>query len=56
MKSPLTALALIATLSAGTVNAAHLELLHVSYDPTRELYQEYNSAFAHVQNLKRQAN
>ena len=46
MKSTLTALALIASLGSGAVNAAHLELLHVSYDPTRELYQEYNGAFA----------
>ena len=46
MKSPLASLALLATLSAGSVHAAQIELLHVSYDPTRELYQEYNSAFA----------
>src|SRR5687768_8684567 len=26
--------------------AAPVELLNVSYDPTRELYQEFNSAFA----------
>lgn len=26
--------------------AAEIELLNVSYDPTRELYKEYNSAFA----------
>ena len=35
MKSSLTALALIATLSTGAVTAAQVELLHVSYDPTR---------------------
>jgi sulfate transport system substrate-binding protein len=29
-----------------TANAAAKELLNVSYDPTRELYQEINSAFA----------
>jgi sulfate/thiosulfate-binding protein len=29
-----------------TANAAGKELLNVSYDPTRELYQEINSAFA----------
>ena len=46
MKSPLASLALLATLSAGSVHATQIELLHVSYDPTRELYQEYNSAFA----------
>lgn len=27
-------------------NASSVELLNVSYDPTRELYQEYNEAFA----------
>ncbi len=26
--------------------AADITLLNVSYDPTRELYQEYNAAFA----------
>ena len=30
---------------SGNVNAADLELLNVSYDPTRELYQAYNAAF-----------
>ena len=36
-------------LSLGLVtvlHAASVELLNVSYDPTRELYQEYNEAFA----------
>ena len=46
MKHSLTTLSLLATLSLGSVQAAEVELLHVSYDPTRELYQEYNSAFA----------
>ena len=46
MKSSLASLALLATLSVGSVHASQIELLHVSYDPTRELYQEYNSAFA----------
>ncbi|WP_431482956.1 sulfate ABC transporter substrate-binding protein [Pseudomonas solani] len=36
--------ALLTTLVAGPVAAA-TELLNVSYDPTRELYQEYNAAF-----------
>src|ERR1700749_141844 len=27
-------------------NAKEIKLLNVSYDPTRELYQEYNDAFA----------
>ncbi|MFA5825940.1 MAG: sulfate ABC transporter substrate-binding protein [Gallionellaceae bacterium] len=31
---------------AGTSYAAEISLLNVSYDPTRELYQEYNTAFA----------
>ena len=52
MKSTLTALALIASLGSGAVNAAQVELLHVSYDPTRELYQEYNSAFANYWKAK----
>ncbi|PJI45403.1 MAG: sulfate transporter subunit [Rhizobium sp.] len=36
------------SLSAGLVVSAHAEtsLLNVSYDPTRELYKEYNAAFA----------
>lgn len=29
-----------------TAQAADISLLNVSYDPTRELYQEYNAAFA----------
>src|SRR4051794_30225619 len=41
-----TGLALIAgTLAAGAARA-DTTLLNVSYDPTRELYQEYNAAFA----------
>lgn len=31
--------------TAGTQPAARLELLNVSYDPTRELYQEFDAAF-----------
>jgi len=39
--------ALIASLSfSGLTNAAEISLLNVSYDPTRELYQDYNAAFA----------
>ena len=30
----------------GIANAAELTLLNASYDPTRELYQDYNAAFA----------
>ena len=39
----LLALGLLAVLSA---NAAEIKLLNVSYDPTRELYQDYNQAFS----------
>ncbi len=41
----LTFLALI-ILGAGHAHAAARTLLNVSYDPTRELYQDYNAAFA----------
>ncbi len=40
----LSAALTIAALS--NVNAADVNLLNVSYDPTRELYKEYNEAFA----------
>ncbi|HEV8694811.1 MAG TPA: substrate-binding domain-containing protein, partial [Lysobacter sp.] len=33
-------------LTAGTVAAKDVELLNVSYDPTRELYADVNQAFA----------
>jgi sulfate/thiosulfate transport system substrate-binding protein len=33
-------------LAAGSVQAADVTLLNVSYDPTRELYAEFNAAFA----------
>ncbi len=36
----------IALISMATAQAADVNLLNVSYDPTRELYQEYNTAFA----------
>ncbi len=42
----LSALALAAFLSAGKAPAKTIELLNVSYDPTRELYVDYNAAFA----------
>ena len=35
-----------------TAPAAEIRLLNVSYDPTRELYQEYNAAFAKVWKAK----
>jgi sulfate transport system substrate-binding protein len=33
-------------LAAGSLQAAEVTLLNVSYDPTRELYAEFNAAFA----------
>jgi sulfate/thiosulfate transport system substrate-binding protein len=49
-RSTLTALTLLAVLFAGffsgALHAAEIKLLNVSYDPTRELYQDYNAAFA----------
>jgi len=39
-------LALTAFLALGAASARAQELLNVSYDPTRELYQEVNAAFA----------
>ena len=36
----------LAGLTAGGAQAADIELLNVSYDPTRELYVEFNEAFA----------
>lgn len=39
-------LALGFVLFTGSLSAADLQLLNVSYDPTRELYQEFNAAFA----------
>ncbi|MFZ4773909.1 MAG: sulfate ABC transporter substrate-binding protein [Terrimicrobiaceae bacterium] len=42
-KSVLSALAAL-TLAAGSLQA--VEILNVSYDPTRELYAEFNTAFA----------
>ena len=38
--------AVLVVLAAGEVRAADIKLLNVSYDPTRELYKDYNSAFA----------
>jgi sulfate/thiosulfate transport system substrate-binding protein len=39
-------LTLFLALSAAELAAAEINLLNVSYDPTRELYKEYNAAFA----------
>ncbi|MGV8936255.1 MAG: sulfate ABC transporter substrate-binding protein [Allorhizobium sp.] len=43
--SSLTAIVLSLALGMGTA-AADTQLLNVSYDPTRELYKDYNTAFA----------
>lgn len=40
------ALAFTLGLSSAVVSAKEVNLLNVSYDPTRELYQEFNPAFA----------
>ena len=40
------ALALMVILMSSAAHAATVKLLNVSYDPTRELYEEYNKAFA----------
>src|SRR6476660_4589721 len=48
METPMSKrLFLLATalLFAGTVHAKSLELLNVSYDPTRELWRDINAAF-----------
>ncbi|MEC4749629.1 sulfate ABC transporter substrate-binding protein [Methylomicrobium sp. Wu6] len=49
MKNKLTEIvfaAVLAVLAAAEVRAADINLLNVSYDPTRELYKEYNPVFA----------
>ena len=38
--------AVLAVLAAGNAHAKDINLLNVSYDPTRELYKEYNPVFA----------
>jgi len=40
------ALALVAVLAGSAARAASVSLLNVSYDPTRELYEDYNKAFS----------
>ncbi|WP_202839538.1 sulfate ABC transporter substrate-binding protein [Luteimonas saliphila] len=42
----LAALILALATAAGTASAQNVEILNVSYDPTRELYSEFNAAFA----------
>src|ERR1051325_6023425 len=47
--SPLTSAAagiMVLCAAAGTLAAKDIRLLNVSYDPTRELYEEFNVAFA----------
>jgi sulfate transport system substrate-binding protein len=48
MKKLTIALSFVAATLVNPVNAtaAEVKLLNVSYDPTRELYQDYNAAFA----------
>ncbi|HEY5994829.1 MAG TPA: sulfate ABC transporter substrate-binding protein [Gallionellaceae bacterium] len=46
MKKIVLAAALAAAILAVPAQAAEVTLLNVSYDPTRELYQEFNAAFA----------
>ncbi|OAJ70945.1 ABC transporter permease [Methylobacillus sp. MM3] len=41
-----TFIALLALINPLRLEAADVTLLNVSYDPTRELYQDYNAAFA----------
>jgi sulfate transport system substrate-binding protein len=46
MKKTFLAIALVSALFTSAVNAAEVTLLNVSYDPTRELYQDFNAAFS----------
>ena len=46
MNRTLLAVALVSALFTSTAHAADISLLNVSYDPTRELYQDFNAAFA----------
>ena len=46
MKKALLALSLLTTSALTSLQAAEVKLLNVSYDPTRELYQDYNGVFA----------
>jgi sulfate/thiosulfate-binding protein len=52
MKRFLSLLAAVSILAAGAAHAADVRLLNVSYDPTRELYQQINRAFAAQQKAK----
>jgi sulfate/thiosulfate-binding protein len=46
MKRVILTATLAAAILAAQTQAAEVTLLNVSYDPTRELYQEFNAAFA----------
>jgi sulfate transport system substrate-binding protein len=46
LKKVTAVIALALSLSVAAVAAAETTLLNVSYDPTRELYQDFNGAFA----------
>ncbi len=46
MKSVLKIAALALLAASGSVHSKDVTLLNVSYDPTRELYESYNAAFA----------
>jgi sulfate/thiosulfate-binding protein len=46
MKIPSLLLTAVALLGAAGASAKEIQLLNVSYDPTRELYVDYNAAFA----------
>jgi len=52
MKRILFLLAVASILAATAAQAANISLLNVSYDPTRELYQQINRAFADQQKAK----
>jgi sulfate transport system substrate-binding protein len=52
MKRLLSLLAATGMFAATAVQAADYRLLNVSYDPTRELYQQINKAFADQQKAK----
>jgi sulfate/thiosulfate transport system substrate-binding protein len=47
-----TFIALLALFNPLRLEAAEVTLLNVSYDPTRELYQDYNAAFAKYWKVK----
>src|SRR5713101_6347726 len=52
MKNVLRVVVLLALSALGLAQGGPVTLLNVSYDPTRELYQDYNTAFAKYWKLK----